>query len=78
MKNKIIPLIALMIIVSGCENKSARFVYDQELRREIFKDCMKLLPEGPKETTYNDWDEVVAECDNVAYYQSRRCVENCE
>jgi hypothetical protein len=31
---------------------------------------MKALPAGPQATKYNDWDEVVGECESVAYYQS--------
>ena len=45
---------------------------DQCMRREIFQECMKALPAGPKATMYNDWNEVVAECESVAYYQSLR------
>jgi len=42
------------------------------MRREIFQQCMKALPAGPSATKYNDWDEVVAQCDSVAHYQSLR------
>lgn len=79
MKGKFRILMVFMVLlgVTACENKSPRYVDNQELRRVLFKSCMKLLPEGPKETTYNDWDEVVAECDNVARYQARTCVDNC-
>ena len=45
---------------------------DQCMRRELFQQCMKALPAGPKATVYNDWDEVVAQCDSVAHYQSLR------
>ena len=45
---------------------------DQCMRREIFQQCMKALPAGPKATMYNDWDEVVGKCEDVAYYQSLR------
>jgi hypothetical protein len=45
---------------------------DQCMRREIFQQCMKALPAGPSATKYNDWDEVVAQCDSVAHYQSLR------
>ena len=45
---------------------------DQCMRQEIFQQCMKALPAGPKATMYNDWDEVVGQCDSVAHYQSLR------
>ena len=76
MSKKIISAFVLLFLV-GCENKTPSYQDDPELRREIFKECMKLLPAGPKETVYNDWDEVVAECDSVAYYQAKVCVKNC-
>jgi hypothetical protein len=45
---------------------------DQCLRREIFMQCLGTVPKGPDSTKYNDWDEVVSECENAAYYQSKR------
>lgn len=42
------------------------------LQREIFNECMKMLPAGPLATKYNDWDEVVSECGKQAYYLSIR------
>jgi len=45
---------------------------DQCMRREIFMQCMAALPAGPKATMYNDWDEVVSQCESAAYYQSLR------
>ena len=39
-------------------------------RNEIFQQCIKNLPNGPQITKYNDWDEVVSECNNSAYYIS--------
>ena len=74
-KTLIVALIALLC--SGCSLDIESWETDQELRREIFKECMQLLPAGPQETKYNDWDEVVIKCDRVAYYQSRYCAKNC-
>ncbi len=45
---------------------------DQCLRREIFQQCMAALPAGPVGAKYNDWDEVVAECDSIARSQAYR------
>lgn len=59
------------VVLGGCTEPDPQRV-DQCMRREIFQQCMKALPVGPKTTMYNDWDEVVKECENVAYYQSLR------
>lgn len=45
---------------------------DQCMRRELFQACMKSLPAGPVATQYNDWAEVVDECDGTSYRQSIR------
>ncbi len=55
------------VLAGGCMESTGP---DQCLRREIFQQCMKALPAGPQATKYNDWDEVVGECESVAYYQS--------
>ena len=57
--------------LGGCANADPQNP-DQCMRREIFMQCMAALPAGPKATVYNDWDEVVAQCDSVAHYQSLR------
>lgn len=45
---------------------------DQCLRREIFRECMSVLPKGPESTMSNDWAEVVGECSRTALSQSLR------
>lgn len=62
-------MLSLVFLSVGCTETTGT---DQCLRREIFMQCMKSLPAGPVETKYNDWDEVVAECATVSYYQSLR------
>lgn len=57
------------VLAGGCTENTGP---DQCLRREIFQQCMKALPAGPQATKYNDWNEVVGECESVAYYQSRK------
>lgn len=60
-------------LLTGCAQETIDPVRpDQCLRREMFKECMTLLPEGPRATEYNDWDEVVEACNGTAYYQSLR------
>lgn len=43
---------------------------DTCVRNEIFQQCIQNLPKGPEVTKYNDWDEVVGECSESAYYIS--------
>ena len=47
-------------------------VADQCLRREIFQQCLATIPKGPERTVYNDWAEVVNECESAAAWQSKR------
>ena len=71
---KLILLLPLLLIACGQDDKPFidERVANQCLRREIFNECMKILPAGPLATKYNDWDEVVAECGSQAYYMSQR------
>jgi len=43
---------------------------DQNLRRQVFMECLEKAPAGPQATKYNDWDEVVEACGQQAYYIS--------
>ncbi len=75
---RLLPVFAVIasIPLSACgpsqETKEQSVDTDQCLRVELFERCMKLLPAGPKHTQYNDWDEVVSECETAAYQQSLR------
>lgn len=63
------------LVLAGCSDPPQRtWVVDQCQRREAFKGCLAALPAGPQATKYNDWDEVVSECDRVAYHQSLRAI----
>jgi hypothetical protein len=65
-------LIGLILITScSCEPIDI-IIQDRCLQREIFKECMNSLPAGPVSTHYNDWDEVVEACGNVARSHSRK------
>lgn len=64
-----ILIILLSILITGC--KTCWYEPVQKERQRIFKECMQLLPNGPEKTHYNDWAEVVSECENAAYYQSQ-------
>ena len=64
-------LVALVGCTEADKPKELTWVTDQCARREIFQQCLKLLPAGPVQAKYNDWDEVVEACSDVAYWQSR-------
>ncbi len=68
-------LLFVVVLLAGCNVPQDTSAPDQCLRREIFKECLAALPAGPVATKYNDWDEVVEECERSAYYQSRRNIE---
>jgi hypothetical protein len=86
MLKKIVILAFAGLALASCEESGPDKVNyglplyqtDQVLRAKLFKECMGLLPEGPKKTTYNDWDEVVSACGSQAYYQSLSCAANCK
>jgi hypothetical protein len=64
-------LITLLFITGCTPPNNEELQAKKDLRIELFEKCMKLLPEGPKETHYNDWSEVIKECGTQAYYMSR-------
>lgn len=63
------------LLLAGCQVQPPPAQPDQCLRAELFAKCMAALPPGPEMPHYNDWDEVVQECEDTAYYQSQRPVE---
>lgn len=76
MKKLLIVTVSCLGLVA-CEDLEV-WDTDQVMRQKLFKECLTLVPEGPKTTHYNDWSEVIKECDRAAYYQSRYCVKNCK
>lgn len=65
----------ICFLVAGCSNNQQSLsdkVHDQCLRIQLAQKCLESLPAGPVETKYNDWDEVVKQCDDNAMYQSVR------
>lgn len=65
---KLLLLIPILLL-SGCT--TCTWEENQDERERLFIQCLELVPEGPRQTHYNDWAEVVDECDNVAYWQSK-------
>lgn len=70
MKTTSVFILCLSLLACGPTEETA--IPDQCLRQIIFFKCLKNIPVGPKEAKYNDWDEVVGQCDSVAYWQSMR------
>jgi hypothetical protein len=72
-KMSLIGLSLLSVGLGGCAPEDRKIIVDQCLRNEIFQQCMKILPRGPRTTGMsNDWDEVVKECGEQGFYQSKR------
>lgn len=65
------------VLLAGCGQSPIKGEYrtDQAKRQGLFQDCLDRIPEGPKETVYNDWAEVVDSCDGAAYRMSQVWVE---
>lgn len=65
---------ALMYV--AYKKRDCHYVTDNNKRSLIFESCLKNIPEGPKNTTFNDWNEVVNSCNQIAKEQSTEY--NCE
>jgi hypothetical protein len=70
---RIVWLTALALALLGCDARRATdTIVDQCLRTRLFQQCLTILPKGPTTTTFNDWKDVVSQCESSAYYQSKR------
>lgn len=49
-----------------------RVTHDLCMQRELFAECLSLVPTGPNRTKYSDWDEVVEQCRTASSLLSRR------
>lgn len=76
---KIMLASLVVFLLSGCtaDNNQPKYAPNQELRIKLFQECLKLIPEGPKYAKYNDWSEVIEQCDKISRYQSMKCIKNC-
>ena len=74
---KTFALIALALC--GCYDRpdipAPKSDYDQCLRAELFQQCLRLAPAGPVSSHYNDWAEVISECQSAASRNSVRAIE---
>ena len=71
---RIIPGLLALLLLAGCDGASIEPKQDGALRIALTERCMKNLPAGPVSTQYNDWDEVVSQCDDNAYYETNSCI----
>lgn len=75
MKHRL-TLMTLCVLLAGCyqppPDPNIGCKYDQDIRRDIFMECLRVVPQGPAATKYNDWSEVVDECGEQAKYMSLR------
>ena len=65
----------LIVLLASCGQRSLSTATDQCLRQEIFQQCIQSLPEGPKSTITNDWDEVIQSCSTHAYYGAQKDIK---
>ena len=65
---KIILAVAAVALLVGCDNPRPQDLVDQDLRKELFMECLHAVPKGPEKIdNSNDWQEVVEECGRQAY-----------
>lgn len=67
-----IVLVVLCLALTGCGKAAGDRVVDQCLRIQLAQQCLANLPAGPVATHYNDWDDVITECNRGALHQSIR------
>jgi len=72
-------LVCVAVLLVGCNETQPQLVNQKE-RQRLFKECLAAIPPGPTMTQYNDWQEVVEECGQQAYYQAltRKPCADCE
>jgi hypothetical protein len=78
---KLLPILLATLLLSGCVPQAGSACieedYNQVLRRQLFKECLDSVPEGPSTTTFNDWSEVVNNCDMISARQSIEYINVC-
>lgn len=62
---------SLLLLLAACQPHADGTVIirqdlDQCRRVEIFERCLQLAPAGPQSTKYNDWAEVIDQCEGMA------------
>ena len=68
----------VILSLSACKNTSLpNWELDRTLYQQAYLACANSLPAGPKSAVYNDWDEVVGECREMARLSALVCTANC-
>jgi len=75
---KLILILTVLGILGCTPEPTHRWETDQELRQELFFKCLEKIPKGPSYTKYNDWAEVIEECDSAAYHMAQKKVSKKE
>ena len=68
-------ILGITLLLAACQpngDVAIRQQLDQCRRVEVFERCLQLAPAGPQSTKYNDWSEVISECEGVARRASYR------
>lgn len=63
-----IATIVILITLTSCS--MPKFVIDREKQEAIFFKCLEKIPKGPTTVKYNDWDDVVRECNTISVQMS--------
>lgn len=66
-------LAACAALVVGC-GPCREYKTDKVKKWALFKECLAAVPQGPQKTHYNDWDEVLSECEDIASRQASEYV----
>jgi hypothetical protein len=74
---KITILVFVIILLSGCVRYS-KYIVDRDEQKQNFLQCLAAIPKGPESTHYNDWDEVINSCNNIAESQATYCIKYCD
>lgn len=71
---------ALVLFIAGLFyglNSMPKWATDNVKYKAEYYQCINNLPIGPESTVYNDWDEVMEECQYIARKLSMYCT-NCD
>lgn len=70
-----IIIITFVILFVCCKNETTyKVAIDQKLRRELFCECLKTVPQTPEVMGKSDWSKIVNECSDYAISLSQRAV----
>lgn len=68
-----IALLLLAACGAGPDDSPDAVAMRGVLRMELNQYCLAHMPAGPRQTSYNDWDEAIEACYQTAFYQSNSC-----